>query len=142
MKVRDAMAKTIATAQPSTTIKEVAVMMRREDCGFIPVLRGDHLEGVVTDRDIVVRFCADGAPEASMITTPISEIMTTTPIAIRADANLEDAGHLMAEHQVRRLVVLDGARVVGILSFGNLEQAVHAHGACAEEVTLGVTSGA
>ncbi len=141
MQVRDAMTKTIATAHPSTTIKEVAVMMRREDCGFIPILRGEHLEGVVTDRDLVVRFLADGSAEASMLTVPIADIMTTRPIAIQADARLEDAGHLMAEHQVRRLVVLDGMRLVGVLSFGDLEQALHAHGDCAEEVILGVTSG-
>ena len=141
MQVRDAMAKTIARAEPSTTIKEVAVMMRREDCGFIPIVRGEHLDGVVTDRDIVVRFCADGLAEGSMLTTPIADIMTTRPISIQADANLEDAGHLMAEHQIRRLVVLEGQRVVGVLSFGNLEQALHAHGECAEEVVLGVTSG-
>jgi len=141
MQVRDAMATTIARAEPSTTVKEVAVMMRREDCGFIPIVRGEHLDGVVTDRDIVVRFCAEGLGEGSMLTTPIADIMTTRPISIQADANLEDAGHLMAEHQIRRLVVLDGQRMVGVLSFGNLEQALHAHGACAEEVVLGVTSG-
>lgn len=116
-------------------------MMRREGCGFIPVVRDDHLEGVVTDRDIVIRFCADGGGEANMRTTPIADIMTRHPIGIQADAELEDAGHLMAEHQIRRLVVLDGMRLVGVLSFGNLEQALNAHGSCAEEVVLGVTSG-
>jgi CBS domain-containing protein len=142
MNVRDAMSKTISTAHPSSTVKEVAVMMRGEDCGFVPILRDDRLEGVVTDRDIIVRFCADGGSEANMRTTPISEIMTAKPISVQADASLEDAGHLMATHGIRRLTVLDGTHLVGILSFGNLEQALHAHGACAEEVMLGVTAGA
>lgn len=142
MKVRDAMAKTISTAHPSSTVREVAVMMQREDCGFVPIMRDAHLEGVVTDRDIVVRFCADGGADANMLTTPIGEVMTAMPISVHADSSLEDAGHLMATNGVRRLPVLDGSRLVGVVSFGNLEQALHAHGECAEEVTLGVTAGA
>ncbi len=141
MHVRDAMATTLVVAHPSTTIKEVAVMMRRQDCGFIPIIRDDRLDGVVTDRDIVLRFCADGGTDASMLTTPIGDIMTRRPVGVQADADIEAAGHLMAEHHVRRLPVLDGTRLVGVLSFGDLEQALHARGNCAEEVTLGVTSG-
>jgi CBS domain-containing protein len=142
MQVRDAMAKTIVTANPSDTVTDVADMMRHQDCGFVPVQRDGQLVGVVTDRDIVIRFCADTDPHADMRTTPISEIMSKTPIAIQSEASLEDAGDLMAEHQIRRLAVLDGTRLVGVLSFGNLEQALHARGACAEEVLLGVTAGA
>jgi CBS domain-containing protein len=142
VKVREPMAKTISTAHPPSTVKDVAVMMRREDCGFVPIVRDDQLAGVVTDRDIVVRFCADGGGEANMLTTPIGEVMSATPTSVRADSSLEGAGHLMAINGVRRPPVLDGSRLVGVLSFGNLEQALHAHGACAEEVTPGVTVGA
>lgn len=120
MQVRDAMAKTISTVHPAATIREVAEIMKREDCGFVPILRDDRLVGVVTDR----------------------EIMTATPCTVQADASLEDAAHVMAIHQVRRLPVLDGTLLVGILSYGNLEQAFLAHGVYAEQATLGVAIGA
>jgi CBS domain-containing protein len=142
MQVRDAMAKTISTAHPSSTVNDVAVIMRREDCGFVPIVRDDQLAGVVTDRDIVVRCCADEGTESTMLSTPISDIMTAKPVSVQAESSLEDAGHLMAMNAIRRLPVLDGSQLVGILSFGNLEQALHGHGDCAEEVTLGVTVGA
>jgi CBS domain-containing protein len=142
MQVRDAMAKTISTAHPAATIREVAEIMKREDCGFVPILRDDRLVGVVTDRDIVIRFCSDGASGRSLVTTPVSEIMTATPRTVQADPSLEDAAHVMAIHQVRRLPVLDGTLLVGILSYGNLEQAFLAHGVYGEQVTLGVAIGA
>lgn len=142
MQVREAMAKTISTAHTTSSVREVAEIMQREDCGFVPVMADGELVGVVTDRDIVLRFCAAGAPSPSVDAMPIGEIMTPGGICVQADASLEDAGHLMAEHAVRRLPVLEDDKLVGILSFGNLEQAVHAHGECAEEVMLGVTVGA
>ncbi len=120
MQVRDAMAKTISTAHPAATIREVAEIIKREDCGFVPILRDDRLVGVVTDR----------------------EIMTATPCTVQADASLEDAAHVMAIHQVRRLPVLDGTSSVGILSYGNLEQAFLAHGVYGEQATLDVAIGA
>ena len=52
MQVRDAMAKTIRTAAPEDTIGRVAALMKQEDCGFIPVMRGNDVVGVVTDRDL------------------------------------------------------------------------------------------
>ena len=116
MHVRDAMAKTISTAHPAAAITGVAEIIKREDCGFVPILRDDRLVGVVADRDIVIRFCSDRASGRSLVTTPVSKIMTAPPCTVQADASLEDAAHVMAIHQVRRLPVLDGTLFVGILS--------------------------
>jgi len=140
VQVRDAMAKTISTATPEDTIGRVASLMKEEDCGFIPVVRGDEVVGVVTDRDLVLRVIADGPAEVPAI--PVDDVMTRSVWSVGADEPIEAAAHQMAEHGVRRLPVMDGGRLVGILSYGNLEQALHAEGPAAAEATLGVTQGA
>lgn len=140
MQVREAMAKTICTLGPGDSIAQAASLMKTEDCGFIPVVRGNDVVGVLTDRDIVVRCIADRAPGLSEI--PVEDVMTRSVWSIGADAQIEAAAHEMAEHQVRRLPVMDAGRLVGVLSYGNLEQALHAEGAAAAEATLGVTQGA
>jgi CBS domain-containing protein len=104
------------------------------------VVDDDRVVGVVTDRDLVLRVLADGAPEAPTI--PVGEVMTRTVWSIGAEESIERAAYAMAEHGVRRLPVTEGDRLVGILSYGNLEQALHAEGAAAAEATLGVTQGA
>lgn len=142
MNVREAMAKTIGTAPDTATLAEVVRIMKREDCGCVPIMHNGSLAGVVTDRDIVIRCLADAHNGDMIQTTPVAEIMTRTVVTVTGDATLEEAAHVMAEHQVRRLPVVEGTRLVGLLSFGNLEQALRAHGLAAEEAMLGVTRGA
>jgi CBS domain-containing protein len=138
MKVRDAMAQTISTARPDDTLQHVAQLMKEEDAGFIPIVEGDRLLGVVTDRDIVVRCVAEGHDVRS---ERADHCMTPSPVTISADADLTEAARLMDENQVRRLPVVEGDRLVGILSHGNLVQATGSDGA-ADRATLGVTRGA
>ena len=140
MKVREAMAKTISTAAPDDTVARAAGLMKIEDCGFIPVVAEDKVVGVVTDRDIVIRCLADGHTDVR--TETIDHVMTPGAWTIDADAPIEAAAHEMAAHELRRLPVMEKDRLVGILSYGNLEQALHAQGAAAAEATLGVTHGA
>ena len=140
MQVREAMAKTISTATPEDTIGRVALMMKAEDCGFIPVVREDEVVGVITDRDLILRVIADEA--ADVPTIPVGDVMTRSIWSVGADESIEAAAHQMAEHGIRRLPVIDGGRLVGVLSYGNLEQALHAEGSAAAEATLGVTQGA
>lgn len=140
MNVREAMAKTISTAAPGDTIGRVAQLMKKEDCGFIPVVDGGRVVGVVTDRDIVIRCLADG--HADVLGETVDHVMTPGAWSIDAGAPIEEAAHEMASHELRRLPVMEDDRLVGILSYGNLEQALHAEGAAATEATLGVTHGA
>jgi CBS domain-containing protein len=140
MKVREAMAKTISTARPDDTVARAAELMKMEDCGFIPVVAEDKVVGVVTDRDIVIRCLADG--HADVLTETIDHVMTPSAWTIDADAPIEAAAHEMAVHELRRLPVMEKDRLVGVLSFGNLEQALHAQGPAATEATLGITHGA
>jgi CBS domain-containing protein len=138
MRVREAMAKTISTARPDDAVARAAELMKTEDCGFIPVVAGDEVVGVVTDRDIVIRCLAEG----HALTEGLDHVMTPGAWTIDADATLEAAAHAMAAHEVRRLPVTEKDRLVGILSYGNLEQALRAQGAAAAAATLGITHGA
>jgi CBS domain-containing protein len=113
-KVRDAMTEHPRTLAPDATIVEAAKAMRDEDAGIMPVVDGDHLEGVITDRDIVVRAVADGkSPEGIRVRDVMSERLVT----IDPDQEIDEAMRLMAEHQVRRLPVCEeDGRIVGVLA--------------------------
>jgi CBS domain-containing protein len=139
MQVKEAMAKTIGIASPSDPMSKIAQLMKREDAGFIPIVEGNSLMGVITDRDIVLRCLADG--HADILNEPAEHCMTRNPATVEASASLDDAAQLMERMEVRRLPVVEGGRLVGILSHGNLVQAEHSDGP-ADVATLGVTRGA
>lgn len=140
MKVREAMAKTISTANPDDEIQQVASLMKQENSGFIPITEGDRMVGVITDRDIVIRSLAEGH---EALHEKARDVMTSTGLCTcKNDDDLEQAAAIMEEHEVRRLgVVADGGQLIGVLSHGNLVQAMHGEG-CAKEATVGVTKGA
>jgi len=99
---------------PDTSITQAAELMESEDVGAVPVLDGDHLAGVVTDRDIVTRAIAKGKDPRGM---PVREVSTTEVVTVGADEDLSHALQLMAEHKVRRLPVLDDDnRLVGVIA--------------------------
>ena len=114
------MAKTAAdimTASPRTiassaTVREAARLMKDEDVGSLPVIHEDRLVGVVTDRDLAVRVVAEGRDAA----TPVAEVASDRPVTVEPSANLDEALQLMAEHQVRRLPVVEGGRLVGVIA--------------------------
>lgn len=140
MKVSDAMAHTISCASPADRVQDAARAMRDEDAGFLPVVDGGRLVGVLTDRDIVLRCIAEESVDAR--TATVGELMSTAVRTIAPEDSLEEAARIMNEGEVRRLpVVDDGGRVVGVLSHGNLVQATSGTGP-AKEATTGVTRGA
>lgn len=119
MKVREIMtAEGIATASLDTTLAEIAERMRDENVGAIPIVDDDDkLCGIITDRDIVVRAVAEGEDPGECTA---EEILSEQLHTIDPDADLEDAADLMAEHQIRRLPVVEDEVVIGIISLGDL----------------------
>ncbi len=109
---QDVMTPSPRTVASSATVGEAAKLMRDEDVGSLPVVHQDRLVGVVTDRDIAVRVVAEGR-DAS---TPVAEVASDHPVTVDPLADLEQALQLMAEHQVRRLPVVDGGRLVGVIA--------------------------
>lgn len=111
--VRELMTPGVETVSPSQPLREAAQMMKAGDFGSMPVVEGDRLVGVLTDRDIVVRAVAAGLDTSS---TRVSEVASREPVVVAADQDLDEALELMAEHRVRRLPVVDDGRLVGVLS--------------------------
>ncbi|HET6692572.1 MAG TPA: CBS domain-containing protein [Miltoncostaeaceae bacterium] len=140
MRLIEAMATDVRTVTTDEGVAAAARAMRDAGTGFLPVLEGGRAVGVVTDRDLVVRFLADGGTDAEG--TLVGDVMTRDVTTLGADQDLEAAATLMRERQVRRLVVTDAdGVVVGVLSHGDLVQATDGEGA-GREATLGVTEGA
>ncbi|MDI1229464.1 MAG: CBS domain-containing protein [bacterium] len=118
VKVKDLMTVNPCVISPGATLVEAARMMNDNDCGMLPVGTADNLEGIVTDRDIVLRGVAQGA---DLTRETVSGVMTGAVCACNEDDYLEDAALKMRANKVSRLIVRNLAgKMVGILSFGGL----------------------
>ena len=120
--VQEAMTSNPTTITPDTTAQEAARKMKSEDAGSLPVLDGDQLVAIVTDRDIALRIVGEGkGPE-----TTVGEIASKDLVTIDPQQTLEEAARLMGEHQLRRLpVVEEDGKLVGILAQADIAAAGH-----------------
>ncbi len=113
-KVREHMTDRPRCVTPETPVSEAAELMAREDVGSLPILDGDELIGVVTDRDIVVRAVAKKKNPQGM---PVREVASTELVTVGPEEDLSEALKLMARYQVRRLPVVDeDNHLVGVLA--------------------------
>ena len=117
---RDVMTPEVEHLDEQDTLSTAAERMKALDVGALPVCSDEQrLVGMVTDRDIVVRAVAEGRDPS---TVTAGEIAQGEAVTIGADDNLEEARDVMARHQVRRLPVIDGDRLVGIISQADVAQ--------------------
>ena len=122
MKVKDAMHKGVDWVGPDTPVNELAKLMRDHDVGAIPIGENDHLDGMVTDRDIVCKGLAQDDFDALSATA--RDVMTAEIHCCREDDDLAKAVRHMEELKVRRLPVINkNKRMVGILSLGDVSHA-------------------
>ena len=115
--VRHAMSEAPTTMGPEMNAADAAGMMRSEDVGVIPVVEDERLLGLVTDRDLVVRVVAERRDPTEV---KVREVMTHSPVTVSPDTRLSEARELMAQHRVRRLPVVKGDHLVGVLSIGDV----------------------
>ena len=112
--IREVMTSDPRTIESSRPVIEAARLMKEEDVGIAPVVEGERLVGAVTDRDIVLRVVAEGKDPQS---TTVGEIASTDMVTVDPQQDLDEALRLMAQHQVRRLpVVEEDGKLVGILA--------------------------
>jgi CBS domain-containing protein len=137
MNVRDAMARIVHRAKKDDKVGDVANTMKQEDIGFVPVVDGEKLIGVITDRDIVISCIAEGHDPRG---ETAEHLMSREITVISPDDDLEEAGRMMEREEIRRLPVVENGRLVGVLSHGHLVQATKNQ--IAERATEGVTRGA
>jgi CBS domain-containing protein len=118
MNVSEIMTTNVATAEPDSTLEEVATMMKDENVGAIPVVDGDELVGIVTDRDIVVRCIAEGKDPSEC---EVEQIVTEDLETVSPDDDVRRAAEIMQRRQIRRLPVCDAdGKLVGMLSLGDI----------------------
>jgi CBS domain-containing protein len=112
--IRDLMTSNPSTIEPDKTVADAAKLMRDEDAGLIPIVEGQKLAGTITDRDIAIRVVAEGKDPQS---STVRDVMTSRLVTVDPDQDLDEALRLMAEHQVRRLpVVEEDGKLVGIVA--------------------------
>jgi CBS domain-containing protein len=111
--VRETMTAEPTSVDRSRSLVDAAQVMRDQDVGSLPVTDEGRLIGVITDRDIVTRVVAERRDPAS---ATVGDAYSPEPVVIEPDHDLDEALRLMARHQVRRLPVVEGDRLVGILA--------------------------
>jgi CBS domain-containing protein len=111
--IREVMTSEVKACEPTATVVEAAKLMAQEDVGPIPIVEDGRLIGIVTDRDIVVNVVAKGT---DVNATTVGDIASRDLVTISPDHDMNDALGLMAANQVRRLPVVEGDRLVGIVA--------------------------
>ena len=120
-KARDVMTGEVEVIKTDQTVLDAAKRMADLGVGSLPICDGEKLRGMLTDRDIVTKVIACDMDPAKVTA---GELQTGKPVTIGADDSLEEAMRTMSEYQVRRLPVIDGHRLVGMISQGDLAKAL------------------
>jgi CBS domain-containing protein len=116
MRIVDVMRKPVVTVVPGASLTAAAQLMEHAGVGTLLVVDNGRLTGIVTDRDVVVRGLAAGLPSDARI----DSVMTTDPVTVDVNEDIEAATKALAEKKFRRLPVVDAGSVVGILAADDL----------------------
>ena len=110
-----------ATVAPDTRVLEAARQMSDQGIGSLLVMRGSDLLGVVTERDVAYKLVCAGKSPAD---TPVKEIMSSHVLCVTPQHTVEECMALMTDKRVRHLPVVEGGRIVGIVSIGDAVKAM------------------
>lgn len=119
MHIRDIMSRPVITAPTGSTLDAVARLMWEFDCGIVPLVDDEgRLTGVITDRDICMAAYIQGKPLTGIL---VASAMSSQTIGCQADDEVETVEHLMHDHRIRRVPVLDNQnRPIGIVAMNDL----------------------
>jgi CBS domain-containing protein len=135
-RIQDLMTVKPRTVKTGDSVVDAAKLMRGEDAGIAPILDGERLVGVLTDRDIAIRVVAEGKDPA---TTKVEEVASRELVTLAPDQGLDEALRLMAQHQVRRLPVVEqDGKLVGIVAQADVAKHADAErtGKVVEEISM------
>jgi CBS domain-containing protein len=116
MLVREVMNKNVVTAEPDITVKEAAKMMSQFHIGSLVILKDKKIVGIITERTILVAVAQGKDAEL----TTVEEIMTKDVITIEPDKTIEDAVDLMSKNRIKKLPVVDGEKLIGIITASDI----------------------
>jgi len=119
-KVSDIMSKALITVEPSTTIFQAAKMMEQSGIGSLLVKKNGATSGIITDRDFAIKVFVNNLASD----TPVEQVATFPLITINADESLLEAANKMISNKIRKLAVLDGGRVSGIITTTDITKEV------------------
>jgi CBS domain-containing protein len=116
MLIREVMTESVVTADPGASVREVAELMRDRNVGSVVLVAGGRPVGFVTDRDLVVSVLADGRDPS----WPAGDHASSPVITADPEMEVEEGAELMIRHGVRRLVVVNGDRLSGVVTLDDL----------------------
>lgn len=114
-RVKDIMSTDVESCSLLDNAYEVAVKMKELNVGAIPIVDDEQLVGMITDRDLVVRGIAEKRPGSSKV----EKLMSDQLITVTKETSAREAIELMAQHQIRRLPVVENDQLIGIVSLGD-----------------------
>ena len=113
LKIEDIMSKKIIFCNYNDTIYDIAKLMKKYDVGFLPIVKRKKIVGTITDRDIVINNTYDKHKK-------IDYLISNNVKSIEKDMTLEEGLEIMSEYKIKRLIVTDNKKVVGILSLSDI----------------------
>lgn len=117
MLVSRIMRKPVRTITPQTSVQAAAALMDQFNIGALPIVSDQGLlVGILTDRDIAIRWALRASGDGAVISIAAQNVVTCRP-----DQTIQEAAYIMSDNQIRRLVVVDDAqRIAGILTLGDI----------------------
>ena len=117
-RIKELMTRPVSVGEPTSTLAEIAEIMREEDTGAVPICENGKAVGMITDRDIVMRTLAQDVDPSQVLA---QDVMSTPVIYCYDDEDVDIAAQVMEDKQIRRLVVLNTqGELVGVVSLGDL----------------------
>ena len=107
----------VLTISTDTSVRDAIAILAERKIGALPVVEGEAVAGIMSERDIIYCLRSDGA---AMLDWPVSRIMTAPAITVEPDKDVLAALSLMTRRRIRHLPVVEGSRIVGIVSIGDL----------------------
>lgn len=116
MRIKETFNKGLISADVNASVYDVANLMKKHNIGFVPITNNQSIVGVITDRDIVINAVANNCD----CNQSIEDYINKNVIKIDYNREIHDALSLMKQHKIKRIIVMDGEKIIGVLSLSDI----------------------